>query len=56
MFLVLMAIRQWGESCAGSSRHSLVDRRDRLPVRPLAFRAHDGRELDPNDVELIPAE
>lgn len=56
LYLVLMAIRQWGESCAGLSQHTLVDRRDRLPVRPLAFRAQDGRELGPDEVELIPSE
>jgi DNA-binding HxlR family transcriptional regulator len=56
LFLVLMAIRQWGEGCGGESPYVLVDRRDRKPVRPLAFHAHDGRELAPADMELVPAE
>ena len=33
-----MAIRQWGEDCGGPADYILVDRRDRKPVRPLAFR------------------
>ncbi len=56
LYLVLMAIKQWGEGCGGPADHVLVDRRDRRPVRPLAFHAHDGRELAPEDMELVPAE
>ncbi|QEL15066.1 winged helix-turn-helix transcriptional regulator [Limnoglobus roseus] len=56
LYLVLMAIRQWGEGCGGPADWVLVDRRDRKPVMPLAFYAHDGRELSVNDTELIPAE
>ena len=55
LYLVLTAIRQWGEGCGGPAGLVLVDRRDRRPVRPLAFRAHDGRELAPEDMELVPA-
>jgi DNA-binding HxlR family transcriptional regulator len=55
LFLVLMAIRQWGEGCGGSAVHVLVDRRDHQPVKPLAFHAHDGRELGVGDMELVPA-
>ncbi|HYH69092.1 MAG TPA: helix-turn-helix domain-containing protein [Urbifossiella sp.] len=55
LYLVLMAIRQWGEGCGGDAPYVLVDRRDRKPVRPLAFRAHDGRELAPEDMELVPS-
>jgi transposase len=29
----------------------LVDKRDRKPVRPLAFHAHDGRELSAGEME-----
>jgi DNA-binding HxlR family transcriptional regulator len=54
LYLVLMAIRQWGEECGGPADFVLVDRRDRKPVRPLAFHAHDGRELGPDDMELVP--
>jgi DNA-binding HxlR family transcriptional regulator len=56
LFLVLMAIRQWGEGCGGDSPYALVDRRDGQPVKPLAFHAHDGRELGPDDMELVPVE
>jgi DNA-binding HxlR family transcriptional regulator len=55
LFLVLMAIRQWGEGCGAGDPYRLVDRRDGEPVRPLAFLAHDGRELGPDEVELVPA-
>jgi hypothetical protein len=55
LFLVLMAIKQWGEGCGGENPHVLVDGRDRKPVRPLAFHAHDGRELGAGDVELVAA-
>jgi DNA-binding HxlR family transcriptional regulator len=55
LFLVLMALRQWGEAYGGESRHVLVDRRARKPVRPLAFHAHDGRELSAGEMELVPA-
>jgi len=55
LYLVLMAIRQWGEGCGGKVGYVLVDRRDRKPVRPLAFHAHDGRELRAADMELVPA-
>jgi hypothetical protein len=50
-----MAIRQWGEGCGGDASCVLVDRRDRKPVKPLMFHAHDGRELTPEDMELVPA-
>ena len=56
LYLVLMAIKQWGEGCGGPADHVLVDKRDRRPVRPLAFHAHDGRELAPEDMELVSAE
>jgi DNA-binding HxlR family transcriptional regulator len=54
LYLVLMALRQWGEGCGGAAPYELVDRRDGKPVRPLAFHAHDGRELGPDDMELVP--
>jgi DNA-binding HxlR family transcriptional regulator len=54
LYLVLMALRQWGEDCGGEANYALVDRRDGKPVRPLVFHAHDGRELAPDDMELVP--
>ncbi|HEY1188906.1 MAG TPA: helix-turn-helix domain-containing protein [Gemmata sp.] len=56
LYLVLMAIRQWGEGCGGPADYVLIDKKDRKPVQPLAFHAHDGRELGPDDMELVPAE
>lgn len=55
LYLVLAAIRQWGEGCGGDNPYVLVDKKDGKPVRPLAFHAHDGRELGPDDMELVPA-
>lgn len=52
LFLVLMALKQWGEACGGPADYELIDRRDRRPVKPLAFHSHDGRELGPADMEL----
>ena len=53
--LVLLALKQWGEGCGGPAGDVLVDRRDRKPVKALAFHAHDGRELGIDDMELVPA-
>src|SRR5262249_13071765 len=55
LYLVLMAIRQWGEGCGGEAPYVLVDRRAGKPVKPLGVHAHDGRELGADDVELVPA-
>ncbi|HEY2785730.1 MAG TPA: helix-turn-helix domain-containing protein [Fimbriiglobus sp.] len=55
LHLVLTALRQWGEGCGGDAPYVLVDLRDRKPVKPLAFHAHDGRELKAVDMELVPA-
>ena len=58
LFLVVMALRQWGQECFGScgeGEPELVDREHKRPVRPLALHAEDDRELDPDDVEMIPA-
>ena len=56
LYLVLAALRQWGQGSlmAGEYELALVDRADGKPVRPLALLAHDGRELGPEDVELVP--
>lgn len=52
---VIVAIRQWGLDCGlGKPSHpTLSDRRDRRPVRRLAVQAHDGRELDVEDLVWI---
>ena len=61
----LLALRQWGEKygLGVASNPVLVDRFNRLPVRPVALQAHDGRELgwaelmwlDQADVGKVPA-
>ena len=51
----LVALRQWGEEFLfepGEERLGLVDKRDGLPVAPLALRAQDGRPLGPDDVQV----
>jgi DNA-binding HxlR family transcriptional regulator len=48
----LVALRQWGErwgNCAPGNM-VLVDSRDGLPVREIAVRAADGRQLQPEDL------
>ena len=43
----MIALRQWGErwETGAPSNPVLVDKRDGLPVRPIAVQAHDGRTL-----------
>ncbi|MFE5034334.1 winged helix-turn-helix transcriptional regulator [Streptomyces sp. 900105755] len=51
----LVALRQWGEEFLfepDEERLGLVDKRDGLPVAPLALRAQDGRPLGPDDVRV----
>ncbi|MER6539862.1 helix-turn-helix domain-containing protein [Streptomyces sp900105755] len=51
----LVALRQWGEEFLfepDEERLGLVDKRDGLPVAPLALRAQDGRLLGPDDVQV----
>ena len=52
LFLVLAALRQWGEDFffAPDENHVLlVDKKSGLPVRRLELRARDGRILGPTD-------
>ena len=56
LFLVVMALRQWGEECfgtCGEQESVLADKRDMLPVRPLALIGADGRELGPEDLVMV---
>jgi DNA-binding HxlR family transcriptional regulator len=55
LYLVLMALRRWGEGCGRPAGYTLANRRDRKPVKPRAFHAHDGRELGAGDMTLVPA-
>jgi DNA-binding HxlR family transcriptional regulator len=59
LFLVVMALRQWGQESFGSCGEleaTLVDREHKQPVRPLVMLSKDGRELGLDDVELVPTE
>lgn len=44
----MLALRQWGEKYTMNvpANPMLVDRRDRLPIAPIAVHAADGRVLD----------
>jgi DNA-binding HxlR family transcriptional regulator len=56
LFLVLVALGQWGESAActgGKSEWALVDRKKGRPVR-LELRTEDGRRLALEDARLVP--
>lgn len=48
----MIALRQWGEKwgSGGPCTPILTDRRDRLPIRPIAILSADGRELDLDDL------
>jgi DNA-binding HxlR family transcriptional regulator len=55
LFLVLVALRQWGERhlCGPEgTKTRLVDRRTGQPVRPLELTSRDGRVLGPGDILL----
>ncbi|QOZ53437.1 hypothetical protein XH90_20230 [Bradyrhizobium sp. CCBAU 53338] len=55
LFLVLAALRQWGEDFffAPDETHVLlVDKKSALPVRRLELRAQDGRILGPSDTVI----
>ena len=47
LFLVLVALRQWGEKYGARMPPSLtiVDARDRRPIAPMRLHAEDGRPL-----------
>ena len=54
---VVLALRQWGEQWGyGSMKVVLADRRDRKPVRKICVLAHDGRELDLDELTWIDAD
>src|SRR5580704_18042058 len=53
LYIVLVALRQWGESRLfeeGELNLPLVDRESGQPVKPLELRSHDGRLLGPADL------
>jgi DNA-binding HxlR family transcriptional regulator len=56
LYIVLVALRQWGESCLfkkGELDLVLVDRETGRPVRPLELRSEDGRLLGPADLRTM---
>jgi DNA-binding HxlR family transcriptional regulator len=57
LFVVLVALRQWGEGLydGGELETTLVDREKSQPVQTLAVQAQDGRVLGPQDVDVIAA-
>jgi DNA-binding HxlR family transcriptional regulator len=57
LWVVLMALRQWGEEflfAAGEQEPQLVDCERGEPVQPMALKAADGRTLGPEDVRMVP--
>ena len=58
LYIVLVALRQWGESCLfkeGEVDLLLVDRESGQPVKPLELRSQDGRLLGPADLRTVNA-
>ena len=56
LYLVLVALRQWGERYLfdkGELDLSLVDRETGQPVKPLELRSQDGRLLGPADLRTV---
>jgi len=56
LYIVLVALRQWGESCLfkeGEPDILLVDRESGQPVKPLELRSQDERLLGPADLRTI---
>ena len=56
LYVVLMALRQWGESCLyghDGPKYRFVDVQKGEPVRPLELRARDGRLLTPEDIKIV---
>ena len=56
LYLVLVALRQWGETFLfkeGELDLRLVDRESGQPVKPLELRSQDGRLLGPADLRTV---
>ncbi|MFL5242182.1 MAG: winged helix-turn-helix transcriptional regulator [Gemmataceae bacterium] len=56
LYLILVAMRQWGESHLfenGAPDVILVDRQTGQPVKPLELRSQDGRLLGPEDLRTV---
>ena len=56
LYIVLVALRQWGESCLfekGELDLLLVDQKSGKPVKPLQLQSQDGRILGPADLRMV---
>ncbi|MCI0640717.1 MAG: helix-turn-helix transcriptional regulator [Gemmataceae bacterium] len=56
LLIVLVALRQWGETCLfeeGELDLLLVDQKSGQPVKPLELRSKDGRILGPDDLRTV---
>jgi DNA-binding HxlR family transcriptional regulator len=56
LYVVLVALRQWGENSLfkkGELDLLLVDRETGKPVRPLELRSQDGRLLGPDELRTV---
>jgi DNA-binding HxlR family transcriptional regulator len=56
LYIVLVALRQWGESCLFETSELdllLVDRKTGKPVKPLELRSQTGRLLKPADLHTV---
>ena len=56
LLIVLVALRQWGETCLfeeGELDLLLVDQKSGQPVKPLELRSQDGRILGPADLRMV---
>lgn len=56
LFLVIVALRQWGEQHlyqADEPRSSMIDRQTRTPIPRLQLHAKDGRRLTWRDTEVL---
>jgi DNA-binding HxlR family transcriptional regulator len=57
LYIVIMALRQWGEGClygAEEPKYVVVERATGEPILPLELRSRDGRVLQPEDVLIVP--
>ena len=55
LFLVVVALRQWGEQhlfAAGEPHSQLIDRRTGNPLLPLRVQGKDGMAVSPEDTEV----
>ena len=59
LYIVLTALRQWGESCLygpEGPNYTVVEKATGRPIRPLELRSEDGRLLQPEDVVIVSAD